>query len=285
MIPAKSRFMENPNQPSIVEQAANFTIIECPRCTVPIPTVGGFTERCFEDGEAITRIEEIKLHPLNINYPECSLCPVCDGKTRLRISSSPPLSACLRCRGRGYVTERSPILEAEDEIAELEQKLEKKKTVMRNEVDGILDWILMKTASIPEEDRIDELQQKVYDDDGRVLELDTCPSCDGSGVSDHVKESEEAFLTECQRCHGTGRKVIKSRQATWPQRNTSLKICDVCRGEGTIQTATTPPYTTCTRCDGHGATTESNYPRIHYIETCEICNGAGFSGSDNLEVV
>lgn len=277
--------MENPNQPSIVEKTADFRIIECPRCTLSVPTVSGFTERCFEDGEAIKRIEEIKLHPRN-NYPKCSLCPVCNGKTQLRISSSPPLKACIRCRGRGYVTERSPFLEAKDEIVKLEQKVKKERDSMQAKVDGILDWILMKTASLPEEERIRELKREVNEDKGRVLNLNTCPSCGGSGVNDRVKDGEESFVTECQRCQGTGRKVLKSKQADpYPRLNTKLEICHVCSGEGTIQITTDPPFNTCSRCDGHGATTESNYPGIHYIETCKICNGIGFSGSDQLEII
>jgi DnaJ-class molecular chaperone len=178
-----------------------------------------------------------------------------------------------------------PIL---DEIQQLEQEAEAKKE--SREPDGFLNLIKQKVYRTEEEKEIAALRRELPDESKRNLHIETCPSCDGTGLDTRESGTEHEFLTECQRCVGTGRMLIEIQEDPFTFDTYALTVedgCDVCNGDGTVSVKAEPPLVTCTNCDGHGQiNTHDGYPPDHEIlQTCRTCRGLGFSGTDSIRTV
>jgi DnaJ-class molecular chaperone len=315
--------MENPRSPTVVERLDGETIIKCARCTAGVPcapaqlkdqTFGNF-ETSYSEGvekeEMITYLNENSLpifetlkYVLGENF-EKSKCTACKGKEKLKVSYTPPLPECIRCRGRGFVVQRSKKAKAsskidtlEKEIEDLEKIVEGKKEKRKQDLEGVLEWFIYiitptkieeKSEVRSKSKKIDELEEEL-DKDTRVLRLENCSYCGGSGVDDNKRTEEGGLLTECQRCEGTGRKITEAVEGD--AGGIMTENCDICSSEGVLVVNQEPPFSKCAKCDGFGKTIEkgrkdliSPDTYVYDASTCEICGGLGFTSPDDLETV
>lgn len=267
---------ESIRDPVIINKDRTNTIIECPRCATIYSDLGKAIST--DTGEMIVELDES-----GFSYKHTK-CDVCGGKERVHIQNTPPLSPCVRCRGKGYVVRRSERLTILEKIEKVEENEGSIAGSDEEESRSIIKSLLGITEK---QKKINELKNKLPDKNSRKQELKMCIYCSGSGVDDNVRTDNGGFLTECARCDGTGR-MITQTSASYPKKITQVNdSCDVCNGEGTITLDSDPPFVKCTDCDGAGWKRHSESMLTPekggtVIRTCDTCNGSGLSGVGDI---
>jgi len=306
--------IENPHKPDVIEEGTDFSIIECPRCTSTIPTIThypisqtrskyiGIGEKISEvDEENIFKfkddpvsevdepISEVEPGPMSeVDEKSCEIepCDVCNGTERLEVPYT-KLPTCIRCHGRGFVAQRSERLESIDEYLEQIDELEDNEALREARKGRLMKvaWMVGNDGPILNKIKVKlKVAAKVairngpYGKDKRYLKLSNCPSCGGSGVDDDDRATEDGFITDCQRCHGTGRMVTESSRSPTDNSMTVEDGCEACGDTGETVVHTDPPFVRCSNCEGWGHVKSGKS-----VSTCTVCHGTGFLGRDEVQ--